>query len=170
MNSYVLETYPKVSLCIPTMDRYDLFLSKYLKKYLTNIYIDEIVISDENGNDTQKILEDYPLEIENKKIIVHVNSEKKGAFLNKRHVASLAKNEWVCLMDSDNFCDVDYFEAWTSYIKENGIVSNYIYMPEKTKPQNGGHQGFDFRSMGKIITQENYKNIYCQFVAGNASF
>ena len=38
------------SLCIPTMDRFDKFLSRYLPKYLANEYINEIIITDENGN------------------------------------------------------------------------------------------------------------------------
>ena len=43
------------SLCIPTINRYDNFLSKYLPLYINNTLIDEIVISDENGNDAKKI-------------------------------------------------------------------------------------------------------------------
>ena len=45
------------SLCIPTMDRYDKFLSNYLPKYLDNELISEIIITDENGYDIQKINE-----------------------------------------------------------------------------------------------------------------
>ena len=45
----------KFSLCIPTMDRYDKFLSINLPKYINNLFIDEIIISDENGNDIKKI-------------------------------------------------------------------------------------------------------------------
>ena len=37
------------------MNRYDDFLSIYLPKYLSNPYIDEILINDENGNDYSKI-------------------------------------------------------------------------------------------------------------------
>ena len=47
------------SLCIPTMDRFDNFLSKYLPKYLENEYINEIVITDENGNDIEKIKKEF---------------------------------------------------------------------------------------------------------------
>ena len=43
------------SLCIPTINRYDDFLSKYLPLYLDNEHIDEIIISDENGEDAKKI-------------------------------------------------------------------------------------------------------------------
>lgn len=44
------------SVCIPTMNRYDNYLSKFLPLYLKNNLIDEIIISDENGNDYNKIM------------------------------------------------------------------------------------------------------------------
>ena len=48
------------SLCIPTMERFDIFLSRYLPKYLANEYINEIIITDENGNDIEKIKLAFP--------------------------------------------------------------------------------------------------------------
>ena len=47
-------TVPQLSLCIATMDRWD-FLKVNLPQYLTNPYISEIIISDENGHDAEKI-------------------------------------------------------------------------------------------------------------------
>jgi hypothetical protein len=44
------------SLCIPTLDRFDNFLSKNLVKYLQNEDISEIIITDENGNDIEKLI------------------------------------------------------------------------------------------------------------------
>ena len=78
------------SLCIPTMDRYDSFLKRYLPEYLKNDLIDEIIISDENGNDAKKIQRDFP---NNNKIIINVNSRKLGPFLNKLTCCNLAKKE-----------------------------------------------------------------------------
>ena len=43
------------SLCIPTLNRFDEYLKINLPKYLDNKLIDEIIISDENGNDINKI-------------------------------------------------------------------------------------------------------------------
>ncbi len=51
---------PKLSLCIPTYNRYDRFLSSNIPKYLLNPYIDEIVISDEDGADIEKIKAAFP--------------------------------------------------------------------------------------------------------------
>ena len=48
----------KISLCIPTMDRFDTFLKSYIQNYLSYLeknIIDELVICDENGEDYEKI-------------------------------------------------------------------------------------------------------------------
>ena len=65
------------SLCIPTMDRYDSFLIANLPKYLSNKRINEIVISDENGNDVKKIQKDFP---NSNKLKLFVNTERLGHF------------------------------------------------------------------------------------------
>ena len=85
------------SLCIPTMNRYDNFLSEFLPRYINNELIDEIIISDENGNDAEKIskrFESVP------KIKLHVNKQQLGAFLNKITACKYAKNQWIALIDS----------------------------------------------------------------------
>ena len=49
----------KISLCIPTMKRFDTFLQKSLIYYivlLTKNIIDEIIICDETGEDYEKIM------------------------------------------------------------------------------------------------------------------
>lgn len=79
---------PKISLCIPTKNRWK-FLQNYIPKYLTNPYIDEIVICDENGEDKKLIETTFP---KNSKIRVYQNSAILGPFRNKQKVASLAKN------------------------------------------------------------------------------
>lgn len=104
------------TLCMTTMDRYDHFLSKYLPHYLENQFIDEIIITDENGNDASKIQNAFPY---NSKIKVVVNDTRLGPFLNKMKACSLAKNEWIVLIDSDNFAHADYFVKAADYIKSN---------------------------------------------------
>ena len=134
------------SLCIPTMDRFDKFLHGYIKKYINNDYINEIIITDENGNDIKKINTIFP---NNKKLILIKNEYRLGPFLNKLKVCKLAKNEWIVLMDSDNFADVDYFINAQNYIK-NVIKDqkNIILAPSKAKPN------FDFSHLSGFI----YKN------------
>jgi len=134
------------SLCIPTMDRYDDFLSKYLPTYLENDLINEIIITDENGNDIEKIKETLP---NNDKLILIQNDSRLGPFLNKIKACSYAKNEWIALIDSDNFADKNYFVVAKNYIEKNQITQkNIILSPSKANPR------FDFTHLNNFI----YKN------------
>jgi len=71
---------PKISLCIPTYNRFEKFLKKNLKLYLENPYLDEIIICDEDGKDMEKIIADFSNE---PKISVFKNDTILGAFLNR---------------------------------------------------------------------------------------
>ena len=121
------------SLCIPTMDRYDHFLSNYLPNYLENELISEIIITDENGSDIEKIKQSFP---NHDKLVLIQNEQKLGPFLNKLKACSHAKNEWIALIDSDNFADHNYFLLVKDYIEKNITnEKNIILAPCKAKPQ-----------------------------------
>jgi hypothetical protein len=125
------------------MDRFDNFLSRYLVKYLENEYIDEIVITDENGNDIEKIKNAFP---NNNKLILIKNEKRLGPFLNKISACSAAKNEWIVLMDSDNFSDKEYFLIAKKYIEEViGEQKNIILAPSKALPN------FDYSHLSGFI-------------------
>jgi len=131
------------SLCIPTMDRFDKFLSKYLVQYLNNEYVNEIVITDENGNDIEKIKSAFP---NNEKLVLIKNKKQFGPFLNKLKACSFAKNEWIVLMDSDNFAYKDYFVVAQKYIEEKiGEQKNIILAPCKARPN------FDYSHLSGFI-------------------
>lgn len=131
------------SLCIPTMDRFDQFLSNYLVKYLDNEYINEIIITDENGNDIEKIKNTFP---NNEKLILIKNQTRLGPFLNKITACSAAKNEWIVLMDSDNFADKNYFITAKNYIEQViGEQKNIILAPSKALPN------FDYSHLSGFI-------------------
>ncbi len=120
------------SLCIPTMDRFDDFLSKSLPKYLTNELITEIIITDENGNDINKIKNTFT----NDKLKLFINEERLGPFLNKISACSKALNEWIVLIDSDNFADDNYFNVAKEYINNKNITDkNIILAPSFAKPR-----------------------------------
>lgn len=136
------------SLCIPTIDRFDQFLKKYLEKYIHNEYIDEIIIIDENGNDVKKIIEYYP---NNKKLILVKNEKILGPFLNKLKACKMAKNEWIALIDSDNFADENYFVVAKKYIDNNiHEEKNIILAPSFAKPN------FNYSQFSGLILNKNY--------------
>lgn len=137
------------SLCIPTMDRFDNFLNKYIDDYVNNDLIDEIIITDENGNDIEKIKNKYG---DNKKLKLFKNENRLGPFLNKIKACSNAKNEWIALIDSDNFADLNYFMVAKKYI-ENNIINqkNVILAPSKARPN------FDYSHLsGFVYKKDNF--------------
>ncbi len=139
------------TLCIPTMDRYDKYLSVNLFKYVENPLISEIIITDENGNDIDKILQSN---IDKSKLKLYKNKEVLGPFLNKVSACKLSTNEWIALIDSDNFADEDYFKLSQTYI-ENLISPKYdIISPSFAKPT----YNFSYLS-NNIITKNNLNSI-----------
>lgn len=134
------------TLCIPTMERFDNFLSKYLPIYLENPYINEIVITDETGNDVKKIKNAFP---NVDKLKLFVNGSRLGPFLNKIRACSLSKNEWIVLIDSDNFASHNYFKIAQEYIETRiGEQKNVILAPSFAKPNfNYSHlNGFIYKN------------------------
>ena len=130
------------SLCIATMDRFDDFLSNFLFVYLENDLIQEIIITDENGRDIDKIQEHF----DNPKLRLFRNEKQLGALLNKHKAASLAQNEWIALIDSDNLADYDYFETAKNYIESmKEPIQNVILAPCFAKPL------FDYTHLSGVI-------------------
>ena len=139
------------------MNRWDQFLYRYIPEYLKNPYIDEIIICDETGEDAKKITEAFG---DNPKVRVFVNEKRLGVFRNKDKVVSLAKNDFVCLMDSDNFAPESYFEVWLAFLNGSQPDNHTIYMPSRTIPQ-PNHGGFDFSKFsGRTYTKDTYKQLY----------
>jgi hypothetical protein len=150
-----------LSLCIPTLNRFDGFLNRYIEQYLEFMNqgaIDEIVISDENGNDYSKILEKYGDNTPN--LRVYKNENTLGVFLNKLKVCSYSKNNFIALIDSDNFCDIVYFIKMKKYILNNNLHLSekpLLLSPSFAKPN------FNFKHFENAIitrnTIENYENV-----------
>jgi len=153
----------KISLCIPTMDRFDTFLQDSLDKYIEFLkegLIEEIVICDENGNDFEKINQKYS-EIINDgvKLRVYKNVKRLGVFLNKIKVCKMASNDTIALIDSDNFADEKYFKVALEYLKNCTLPEYFIMTPSKGLP----HDGMDFsRHSNKIISKESIRNCMIQ--------
>jgi len=139
-----------ISLCIPTMNRYDKFLQYSIPKYIEDENINEIIICDETGEDYQKIKDNF----NNDKLKVFKNDMKLGCFKNKMNVASKATCEYICIFDSDNFADKNYFISFKKFILDNNYPLNSVYLPSFAKPN------FDYRwFINKEITNYNVKEI-----------
>lgn len=117
------------SLCIPTMDRFS-FLKDSLPIYILNPFISEIIICDENGNDVRLIKQSFNSD----KLKLYVNDSRLGPFRNKLKSLRLANNEWISLIDSDNFADNDYFECASKYIINKNPSKLSIIQPSQALP------------------------------------
>jgi hypothetical protein len=173
----------KISLCIPTLRRFDDFLKENLERYTKSPWIDEIVICDEDGDDVQKICEHFSDEYLEKMVLI-TNEERLYAFRNKEKVVGYARNEWICLMDSDNYAPLSYFESWYSFVQKDGLKKDVVYMPiqtmESTKicDDDCGETkiGFDFTKYSNVryeksnMSQYDIEPMGCLFNTGNYIF
>lgn len=158
------------SLCIPTMNRFDNYLKNNLEKYLQNSLIDEIVISDENGNDIKKIKDYFG---ENRKFKFNINKSRQGPFMNKMICCKLAKNSWIALIDSDNFADNDYFIKMKNFIECNKLNEYTILSPDYaskifqweylSKTKNNLINKNTFKKLNELDKQyiSSHKNVGC---------
>jgi hypothetical protein len=145
------------------MDLFDSFLSKTLDnylEYLKNGLIDEIIISDENGNDYEKIQEKYKELLKtNFNFKIYKNEEILGVFKNKLKVCSYASNNLIALIDSDNFPNNNYFETVKKYIESNHnkFPKNIILAPSiSVNDDNSPYLNYkEFEN--QIITKSNIK-------------
>ncbi len=143
----------KISLCIPTYKRFN-FLVKYIPNYIENNYIDEIIITDDDGEDFELLNKYFN---NSSKLKIYKNEKRLKPFLNKEKAVSLCKNDWVCIIDSDNFADNTYFKYWFEYINQKGLDSKIIYCPSGTLPQGN----FDFGFMlNKEVNINNIKEFW----------
>ena len=140
-----------ISLCIPTMNRYDIFLSESIPKYLNNPHISEIIICDENGEDYNKIMQNF----NDPKLKVFKNTSQLGCFKNKINVAKKASSQYICIFDSDNFASEDYFIAFKKYVKNNTLIDNSIYLTDFARPN------FNYKWLiDKNITKDTLKDLW----------
>lgn len=118
---------PKISLCITTMNKYKDFLSKYLYKFLEYDIFTEVIIVDENGLDKYQIDQAFP---NHPKLKTYTNDMRLHAFKNKLKAISLAENDWVFLLDGDNFIGPDFVKALRAFGESTELDPRRIYSPE----------------------------------------
>ena len=170
----------KISLCITTLNRFDNFLSKSLNnylEYLKNGLIDEIIINDENGNDYEKIQEKYNDILKtNPNFKIYKNEEKLGVFKNKLKVCSYASNEYIALIDSDNFPDEKYFKIIKKYIEKNHkkLPQNIIMAPSNAINKNSSpylnYKEFENQIITKTNIKQNLSNIKFQVLLNTGNY
>ena len=138
------------SLCITTHNRFDNFLKKNIPKYLENEFISEIIISDESSSTDFERINNHHFYKNSNKLKIFKNEKILGPFLNKLKCCKYAKNNWIVLIDSDNFADLDYFKSAHDYINKSiNLNKESIISPAMASPN------FDYSFLDNIILQKN---------------
>lgn len=137
-----------------------LFLKENVPKYLENPLISEVIITDENGSDAEELKT-----LNNSKLKIFVNEQRLGPLLNKMKALSLASNEWIALIDSDNFAPAEYFLTAAQFIQKKKPAANSIIAPSEALPgylteRFYGHDGYNYKPYaGKNINLDYIKTI-----------
>jgi glycosyltransferase involved in cell wall biosynthesis len=152
---------PTLTVAIPTMDRWDKFLKKQLPIYLDHPLIDCVLISDENGNDIDKICQEgYD---KNPKLRLYQNEFILGVYGNKRQCLLNAPTQYVAVLDSDNWFEPSYFDSLMECIKRDGdLAEKTIYTAgenERLFIDTGVKENRIKHFSGKRINKENWNTI-----------
>ena len=137
----------KISICIPTWNRYDL-TKKCFEQVLNDDRIAEILINDDNSIDGsyQKLVDDYLFD---EKVVVKINNDRLKVHGNK-HMAVYnsyihKKTEWCILFDSDNVLTKDYLDKLYTLDWDK----NTSYQPSFARPN------FDYRHLVGVYDNNN---------------
>ena len=150
----------KVSVVIPTYNRYH-FLKRAINSLLSQTYLpDEIIVVDDGStDDTTQVQKDFPN-------IVYIYQQNQGVSSARNLGIKNAKNKWLALLDSDDTWEPSKLEAQVNFHTLNpDILMSYtdeiwirddkeIKIPKK------------FKKIGKDAFLENIS--YCNIAPSSA--
>jgi len=142
-----------ISVCIPTMRRFS-FLKESIPQYLGNPHVTEVVVTDETGEDYAAITEAFS----HPKLRVYQNERRLGSVENKQRAASYATSDFIAIIDSDNFADVQYFEAFKHYVSRHEVTDTMVFLPSAAKP-NFYYNQFIGRVLNKHTVRQYWPEI-----------
>lgn len=152
-NNMLVIRHISISVCIPTMRRFSSFLKESIPRYLENPHITELVITDETGEDYVEITSAFS----HPKLRVYQNECRLGVLANKQRAASYATSDFIAIIDSDNFADINYFEAFKTFFSSYSFSTSCMFLPSFAKP----HDKLDYRKyIGTPITRKNIQSLF----------
>jgi len=131
----------KISLAIPFYNS-----SKYvfdaLKYCINDEMVSEIIFNDDCSKESEyHNLLHIVSELKNEKIKVYKNSSNVGAFRNKYKVVEKCTNEWIYLLDCDNY----FFQNSLDNIRNINLNSNICYLPSSLHLSDGEIVEYQFK-------------------------
>src|ERR1700723_3608443 len=119
----------RLSLVIPTMNRYDMTIESFAKVIDMDEISDIIIQDDASTDDSFNKLRLFFLE--NEKVRIYGSHERLGSYKNKGKAISHAVNDWCILLDSDNIIDVDYIDRLYALSEWDAQT---VYAPDFSRP------------------------------------
>lgn len=119
----------RISICLTNFNRTSMLLESFAQ-VIDHDIVNEVVVSDDASNaDVIEHLQKYS----HPKFRLVTNPQNLGCYANKRRAVSLAVNEWVILLDSDNIIGRDYVNRVETLITA-GVNDKTIYQPDWARP------------------------------------
>jgi len=101
----------KITVAIPYYNRSNI-INETLNNILDDDRVSEIIINDDcSSDDDFSKLNDYIKSLNNSKIKIYRNAKNLGSFYNKLETMKKCTNEWVYLLDSDNYLYEDSLDS-----------------------------------------------------------
>lgn len=153
-----MNSYPLVSIYIPTHNRSSL-LSTSLLSLVNQDYknIEIIVCDDGSTDDTHVIVSQFINEYPNRKIIYVKNEKPKGACLSRNRCIERASGDYITGLDDDDYFTLNRISLFVDYANSTGkkfLCSNFIFKDnnrEKNSKKYTGDITFDDMSYKNMI-------------------
>lgn len=135
------------------------FITESLNEYVLNENrINEIVILDDCSTDFDyTYLLELVTKLNNNKIKVYRNDKNLNIPLNKIEVLKYCKNNWIFLLDADNYITKETIDE---LYKLEEWKENYIYAPTDVKRIGKGSNQLNFKKYNNtVFNKEEFKSI-----------
>jgi glycosyltransferase involved in cell wall biosynthesis len=135
-----------LTVAIPTMNRWAKFLKKQFPVYMDHPDITTVIVCDETGADIEGICEEgYD---QDPRLRLYQNPQRLGIYANKRQCFLNSTDDFVAVLDSDNFFDPSFFtEALACIARDGPLAKRTIYCA-----------GDNIRQFDSGITEERVKH------------
>lgn len=115
-----------ISVCLPTHNRAE-YLAEAIDSVLDQSYKDlELVIVDDGSTDSTKILLEYYAKKDPR--ISFVSTENQGIAKARNLAVSMAKGEYIAVMDSDDLCGPDRLKRQLKELEKGADVCYSSYL------------------------------------------
>ncbi len=153
----------KVSVLVPIYN-VEKFLPECLDSLISQTLkeIEIICINDGSTDRSLEIIKEYA---KNDERIVIINKKNSGYGDSMNHGLKKATGEYIGIVESDDFIDIDAFEIMYNVAKKNGaevVKSNYYEYYGETKTDGARSNLFPLKDTGRIIDPRDDRQIFYQ--------